>query len=145
MKIDVLGEFFHYYMKGRIWEWAMGLAMFLAGIELLIFDNVISFGAFHWMLLLVSQKWIGTLLFFIGWMRISALMFNGQLLFGRKFGWGVRAVCAVISATIWAQFSLALVQNSIGTGVPSVGIPFWTTFIAAELMVAYSIGAEWKK
>jgi hypothetical protein len=141
----VLSEFHTYYVKGRVFEWTFGLAMFFAGLECLIWDNVISFGAFHWMLQIVSQKWIGTMLFFIGWMRISALMFNGQLLFGRRFGWGVRACCAVVAASIWAQFAFALVQGAIMNGVPSIGLPFWTMFTLAELLIAYQVGAEWKK
>lgn len=145
MKIGAESEFFIYYVKGRVFEWTMALATFLAGAELLLWNNVISFGAFHWMLLLVSQQWIGTLMFFVGWIRISSLMFNGQMLFKMKFGWLVRAGCAVLSAALWAQFALALLQNSIEHGVPSIGLPFWTMFIFAELLVAYSIGAEWKK
>lgn len=123
----------------------MALAMFMAGVELLIWDNVLTFGAFHWMLRIISQKWIGTLLFFIGWIRVSALMFNGQMLFGRKFGWMIRAICAVLSASLWAQFALSLLELSITQGFPSVGIPFWGMFVFSELLVAYSIGAEWKR
>lgn len=139
------GDFHTYYVKGRHFEWTMALAMFFAGAELLIFDNVLSFGVFHWMLQVISQKWIGTLLFFVGWIRISALMFNGQLLFGRRFGWAIRAACAVLSATIWAQFVVALLQNAVMTGIPSVGLPFWIMFTLAELMVAYAVGSEWKR
>jgi hypothetical protein len=144
-RIDVLSEFHAYYVKGRVFEWTMGLSMFFAGLECLLWDNVISFGAFHWMLQLISQKWIGTLLFFTGWIRISGLMFNGQLLFGRRFGWGVRAACAVFAATIWAQFAMALLLNGLDRGVPSIGLPFWTMFVFAELLIAYQVGAEWKK
>lgn len=96
-------EFFHYYVKGRLFEWTMATAMLFAGLELLIWDEVITFGAFRWMLQVMSQKWIGTLMLFIGWIRVSALMFNGQLLFGRRAGWMVRAVMAVLSASLWAQ------------------------------------------
>lgn len=140
-----LSEFHSYYVKGRHFEWTFALAMFFAGAELLLIDNVLLFGVFHWVLDVVPQKWIGTLMFFIGWMRISALMFNGQLLFGRRFGWGVRGICAVVGASLWSQFVLALIQNAIATGTPSIGIPFWTMFTITELMVAYSVGSEWKK
>lgn len=122
----------------------MALAMFFAGLECLLWDNVISFGVFRWMLQIMSQQWIGTLMFFIGWLRISALMFNGQLLFGRRFGWGVRAVCAVLAASMWAQFAIALVQAAFVNGTPSIGLPFWCLFVGAELLIAYQMGAEWK-
>lgn len=138
-------EFFIYYVKGRVFEWTMAIAMTLAGLELLIWDNVLTFGAFKWLLVFMEQKWIGTIMLFVGWLRISGLMFNGQLLFGRKFGWMVRAVTAVISASIWAQCAFALLQLSVTQGIPSFGIPFWSMFVVAELLIAYSIGAEWKK
>lgn len=140
-----MGEFFHYYVRGRVFEWTMALAMLFTGLELLWFDNVVSFGAFRWLLLIMSQKWIGTALLFLGWLRASALMFNGQLLFGRKFGWGVRAVSSIIAASLWAQFSLALLQLSLDQGVPSLGLPLWTLLVLAELLTAYQVGAEWKK
>ncbi len=138
-------EFFIYYVKGRVFEWTMALAMFIAGVELLLFDEVLTFGAFRWLTLLISQKGIGTLMFFIGWLRISSLMFNGQLLFGRQIGRLMRAICAALSSSIWAQFTVALMQVTIEQGVPSLGLPFWFVFTIAELGVAYSVGAEWKK
>ncbi len=140
-----MNEFYIYYIKGRIFEWTMGIAMLLAGLELLIFDAVVTFGAFRWLAEVMSQKWIGTFMLFVGWLRISSLMFNGQLLFGRRFGRLVRAICAVLAAAMWSQFALALFQLSVVQGVPSLGLPFWTTFMIAELGVAYSVGAEWKK
>jgi hypothetical protein len=138
-------EFYHYYVKNRVFEWSFALATFFAGFELLIWDQVLTFGAFRWMTQVLTQKQIGTLMLMLGWIRVSALMFNGQLLFGRKVGWMVRAVCAVLSASLWAQFSFSLFQLSFDQGFPSLGLPFWTIFIGAELLVAYSVGAEWKK
>lgn len=138
-------EFFIYYVRGRVFEWTMALAMLFAGLELLLFDNVLTFGAFKWLLSFMSQKWIGTFMLFVGWIRISALMLNGQLLFGRKFGWVLRAICAVLSASLWAQFALALIVLSIDQGFPSLGVPFWISFTISELLVSYSIGAEWRK
>jgi hypothetical protein len=101
-------EFYHYYVKNRVFEWSFALATFFAGFELLIWDQVLTFGAFRWMTQVLTQKQIGTLMLMLGWIRVSALMFNGQLLFGRKVGWMVRAVCAVLSASLWAQFSFSL-------------------------------------
>lgn len=123
----------------------MALAMLFSGLELLIWDNVLTFGAFKWLLSFMSQKWIGTFMLFVGWLRLSALMFNGQLLFGRKLGWMIRAICAVLAASLWAQFTLALIVLSISQGYPSLGVPFWTMFTVSELLVSYSIGVEWRK
>lgn len=140
-----MNDFFIYYVKGRVFEWAMALAMLLAGVELLIWDDVLTFGAFHWMLPFMSQRLIGLSMFLVGWIRLSALMLNGQLLFGRRTGWVFRGICAVLSAAMWAQFSLALLELSINQGFPSVGLPFWTMLVLAELLTAYSVGSEWKK
>lgn len=134
-------EFFIYYVRGRVFEWTMALAMLFTGLELLIWDSVLSTSNPF----IISQKWIGTVMLFTGWLRLSSLMFNGQLLFGRRFGWGIRAICAVISASILAQFAFYLLVVSIEHGVPSLGLPFWTLITFAELLVAYSIGVEWKK
>lgn len=81
----------------------------------------------------------------LGWVRISALMFNGQMLFGRRMGWMVRAFCAVVSASLWAQFAMSLLLGATLSGTPSIGLPFWIMFVLAELIIAYQVGAEWKK
>lgn len=140
----MISEFFMYYVKGRIFEWTMALAMLFGGVELLLWDDVLTFGAFKWLLTIMGQKWIGSFMLFVGWIRLSALMFNGQLLFGSRFGPLVRAVCAVFAASLWAQFALALVVLSIDQGYPSLGVPFWIMFTIAELLVSYSVGAEWR-
>lgn len=143
--LQEVSDFFTYYVKGRIYEWTMAFVMFFSGLELLIWEHVLTFGAFGWLLLVMSQKLIGVLMLFIGWTRISSLMFNGQLLFGHRFGFIARASCAVLSAVVWAQFSFALLAISINQGFPSIGLPLWTLLVFAELLVAYSVGAEWKK
>lgn len=139
-----VNEFYVYYIKGRVFEWTMALAMFFAGAEILIWD-ILSFGPEILLFQYMSQKWLGTILFFTGWIRISSLMFNGQLLFGRRLGLGLRAMCAIISAAMISQFTLALIIDSFLRGYPSIGIPFWVMFTASELLTAFMIGAEWKK
>jgi hypothetical protein len=42
---------------------------------------------------------------------------------------------------MWAQFALALLRLSLEQGFPSPGVPFWTTFVAAEIYVAYRAGS----
>lgn len=141
----MISEFHIYYVKGRVFEWTFALSTLFAGLECLYFDNVISFGAFRWLLLVLSQKSIGTFMLFMGWIRLAALMFNGQMLFGRKIGWAIRGICAVLSASLWSQFALSLLTQSLENGVPSLGLPFWTMFTLAELLIAYQVGTEWKK
>lgn len=141
----VADDFFGYYVKGRLFEWTFAIAMMGAGLECLIWDKVVSFGAFHWLLSIMSQKWIGTVLLFTGWIRVSSLIFNGNVMFGFRFGLMVRGACAVLCATLWFQFAFALLQISLEQGFPSIGLPFWTMFVVAELVVSYSVGLEWKR
>jgi len=116
----------------------MALAMFFSGVELIIWSNTLAFGAFQWMLQIMSQQSIGLFMLIIGWFRISSLMMNGQTIGDKKIGPIVRAICSILSASMWVQFSLALLQLSIKQGFPSVGLPFWTMFTIAELYVAYT-------
>lgn len=139
-----MNEQYRYYVKGREFEWTMALATFVSAIMLITLDNAM-FGVPLWMLVVVSKRTLSLAILTVGWMRICSLMFNGQILFGRKFGWQLRAVCAVLSAVLWVQFALALIQLSIDKGYISVGIPFWTMFVVTELSIAYSLGAQWKK
>ena len=123
----------------------MAVAMFFGGVELLVWDNGLTFGAFRQLLLVMTQQEIGVSMVFVGWLRISSLMLNGQLILDLKVGPVVRSICAVVAAAFWVQFALALLQISVEQGYPSLGIPFWTMFTISELYVAYSVGTEWKK
>lgn len=129
---------FDYYVEGRAFEWVMAIAMFFAGVELLIWSNTISFGAFQWILLVMSQQFIGLFMIVVGWMRMCGLMLNGQTVFNRQIGPYVRAVCSVLAATMWVQFAFALILSSLERGAPSIGLPFWAMFTVGELYVAYT-------
>jgi hypothetical protein len=128
----------NYYVEGRVFEWAMGLSMFFVGIQFLIWPDTIGGSAFQHLTAVMSQQTLTWVLLFIGWSRCSALMLNGQRLAGIKFGPHARAVGSILSAVIWAQFVIALMQLSIIQGYPSPGIPFWATFTLGEIYVAYT-------
>lgn len=127
-----------YYVEGRAFEWVMGISMFCAGAEILIWQDTISFGAFQWLLLVMSQQFIGVFMVTVGWLRISGLMLNGQKVAGRPLGPYVRSVCSVLSASMWIQFAIALLFVGFDRGAPSIGLPFWFMFTAGELYVAYA-------
>lgn len=129
---------FDYYVEGRAFEWIMGIAMLFAGIELLVWPNTISFGAFQWILLVMSQYFLALFMVLIGWGRICGLMLNGQTIFDWKIGPYIRALCSVLSATIWVQCAFALFIGGMERNAPSFGFPFWTMFTVGELYVAYT-------
>lgn len=133
-----------YYVKGREFEWTMALASFFSALVILFNERAV-FGVPIWVLAVVSKRELGLMILTLGWLRICSLMFNGQLLFGYKFGWHMRAICAVASAALWIQFSVALIQLSIDKGYISVGISFWSMFVVTELSIAYSLGGQWKR
>lgn len=123
----------------------MAISMMASGIEMLVWNQILSFGAFQWLLGVMGQREIGIVLLLIGWLRASALLFNGQKLMGRKLGPVIRGVCAVLSASMWGQFALALILQAYTQGYPSVSLPFWTMFVVSEFYLAYTLGAEWKR
>lgn len=129
---------FDHYVEGRAFEWVMSIAMFFAGVELLVWPNTISFGAFQWILLVMSQHFIAVFMILVGWLRMCGLMLNGQTIFGKPFGPYSRSVGSILSATMWVQFSFALFLSSLDRGAPSIGLPFWTMFTVGELYVAYT-------
>lgn len=129
---------FNYYVEGRAFEWAMALGMFFAGLELVLWPGSLSHGPFQWLLELMTQNQVAVFMLIVGWFRVSSLMVNGQTIGGRKIGPYVRAIGSVLSASLWVQFTLALLQFSIKQGHPVLGLPFWAMFTAAELYVAYT-------
>lgn len=131
-------ERFNYYVEGRAFEWVMAASMFFAGMELALWPGTLSFGAFQWLLEVMSQPQIGTFMIMVGWLRMCGLMLNGQTIGNKKIGPYVRAFCGVLAGSLWVQFALALLQLSIRQGFPSIGLPFWTMFTVAELYVAYT-------
>ena len=128
----------NYYVEGRIFEWVMGLGMFFGGLQLLFWPNSMNNSSF----LFLSSIWPTHItlsaLLSLGWIRCCALMLNGQKIFGMKFGPRTRAVCSVLSAIMWIQFTVALLELSVAQGFPSPGIPFWAMFTLGEVYTAYT-------
>lgn len=106
------------------------------GIEFLIWPAALQGSAFRFLPLPEIDLAFGVVL--LGWSRCAALMLNGQKILGVKAGRYVRAGCGVVSAILWAQFTLALLQLSIAQNLPSPGLPFWFMFTIGELFGAYS-------
>ncbi len=127
---------FNYYVEGRVFEWCMGIGMMVAAIECLVWPQVINGGGLLTLYVPVSALIIALLL--LGWSRCAGLMLNGQTMFKNKLGPYTRAICGVLSAIIWAQFVLSLIEQWIDRGYPSPGIPFWFMFTVGEIYTAYT-------
>ena len=127
----------NYYVEGRLFEWTMALATLTCGIEFIIWPEALEESAFRFLLLTMTRYEVMFALVCVGWSRMAALMLNGQTMFGLRLGPWVRAVCCVLSATMWVQFAIALSILSYSRGLPSPGLPFWIMFTLAELYAAY--------
>lgn len=124
----------YYYLDGRLFEWVMGLGMVMLAIQIFIWPHTLQASAFRWAVKYTSQEAVGVLLFVAGWFRIWALIANGQSL---VIGPWLRAIGALCGAVCWFQFGTALIVLSVQQNFPSPGIPFWYTFVLAELWVTY--------
>ena len=125
----------NYYAEGRALEWCMSVGMTIAAVLGIIWPETLESSGFITAESPVQIAWI---VLIIGWLRCSALMLNGQTIAGTRIGPWIRAIGGVLSAIIWAQFTLALIQISIIRGYPSLGIPFWFMFTVGELYTAYT-------
>jgi hypothetical protein len=128
---------FNYYVEGRVFEWTMAVSMLVGGIEIVAWPELVSFGLTPWMVTIVPQIYVGLFMMAVGWLRVSGLMLNGQTIMDVIVGPYVRAVCAILSSSLWVQFAFTLIVISYETSKISVGIPFWTMFTFSELYVAY--------
>src|SRR5258705_13535445 len=95
------------YVEGRVFEWCMALGMLGAGIECLFWPDSLAIGGVPTTFMLPSVI-IGFLIL-VGWSRCAALMLNGQSVWGIKLGPYIRSFCGILSAALWAQFSVQLI------------------------------------
>lgn len=130
---------FNHYVEGRAFEWVMAISMLVGGIEIVGWPHLVSFGLTPWMVTIIPQYYIGLFMVAVGWLRISALMLNSQMILGIEVGPYVRAACAILSGSLWIQFAFTLITISILEGKLSVGIPFWVMFTFGELYITYMV------
>jgi len=128
----------NYYVEGRAFEWTMSLSMFFGGLQLVFWPNSMHDSAFGYITTIFPTHTLTYVLILIGWVRGCALMLNGQRVWGIKLGPYTRAIFSVVSATVWAQFTIALIELSITQGYPSPGMPFWAMFTLGEVYTSYT-------
>jgi hypothetical protein len=132
-----IAELVDHYLVGRLFEWTMSIAMIGLSFEIFIWPQTLKTSAFHFILLVMSGQFIGLFMMIVGVGRSFGLILNGHQINGHRIGPLIRSGFSIISAFMWVQFALALVQQSIAQGIPSPGCPFWFMFTFAELFVVY--------
>lgn len=129
---------FNYYVEGRAFEWVLALSMLFLSAEIFICPNTLQSGLFPIILAGVSPRAAGVVLFVLGWAKGCGLMLNGQKIANVKAGPYTRAGSSVLSAVMWGQCTLAMIQGSIDRGRPAVVLPFFFMFMLGELYIAYT-------
>lgn len=125
---------FTYYFDGRLMEWCLGVATLALSLECTIWPDTLKASAFQWLVVFVPSGLITVVLFIVGSVRIGAILANGYSLW---IGPYLRSYCALLSSVMWFQFGTALVKLSEIQGFASPGIPFWYSFMFAELYITY--------
>lgn len=123
-----------YYLDGRLYEWTMAIAMIQFSIMILMWPMALKESAFQWLTVYLPNDVLAMAFLLNGVLRIGALLANGGSLW---IGPWIRSVSGVVSALMWSQFTISLVQLSVLQGRPSPGLPFWFMFTFADLYVAY--------
>lgn len=108
----------------------LGMALVIA-----INTDAIKFGGFYLMSNVgLTAPVLGVLLTFIGCVRCVALVANG---FWPVWGPRMRASCAFLGASIWAQMLFALVTWSAERDFLSVNVPIFVMLTVGELISCY--------
>jgi hypothetical protein len=121
------------YVESRLFEWVMATSMVSLAVEIFFFPRILGATSFNLLTDLIPGQFIAAFLFFFGIVRIGALIANGRSI---VHGPRIRAIAAIAGAVLWAQFAFSLIVEFYDAP-PSPGIPFWTTFVLAELYSAY--------
>lgn len=112
------------YFGVKLLEWMASLTLTSFGLELLI----------------TNHPTLGGMIFFIGAIRLIALIVNGR---SWEYGPKARAVCAVIGSLVWIQTGCALIfALPIGSHSPSPAIPMCVWLTLAELVTAYRAATD---
>jgi hypothetical protein len=117
----------------------MAIAMTVFGIMMLTWPRMSNGSILHLLSQYVAGEIIALTFLVTGMLRVAALIANGGSMW---IGPRIRSVSAIISACMWAEFTLSMVEVSFKQGFPSPMVPFWLTFTIAELYVTYRAGLD---
>jgi len=126
------------YVNGKLFEWVMTLTMLGMAVEIGFFPETLESSVFFLITDTLGTNFIGFFCTVIGLIRFGGLLFSGGILFnGVRTGPWLRAVAAVLSSAMWAQFVVGLFKFSIFQGYPTPGIPLWLFITLGEVYIAY--------
>jgi hypothetical protein len=126
------------YVESRLFEWCMSIAMTGLAVEIFFWPRILGATSFNLLTDLMPGQFISSFLLFFGIARFAALIANGR---STVHGPRIRAIAAIAGAVLWAQFAFSLIVEFYDAP-PSPGIPFWTTFVLAELYSAYRAASD---
>ncbi len=123
------------HFENRLSEVATAAMMLGLALEIGIWPESIGASAFHRILAVLPETWLGWGFLVAGTARLAALCANGSWPF---YGPLLRAAGALSGALIWFQMCLALFVLIPETGrPPSPGIPVYLVLTILELLSMY--------
>lgn len=137
----MLKAFTSHYCGNRLFEWVTSSALLAIALQTAIWPQVISASNFRYILLVINSLDLSILLFFVGIIRLAALIANGR--YWPTISPRLRAFGALLGALIWFQIFFALLQLVPKVGSPpSPGIPVYFALMMGELISCYRVLAS---
>lgn len=112
----------------------MAVAMIALGVAMLLWPRMMHGSILQILLEILTSQIAAVLFLVLGMLRMAALIANGHSL---RAGPRIRSWCAIVTAVLWAQFTLSMGKVSIEQGFPSPMVFFWSSFTFAEIYIAY--------
>lgn len=123
------------YCKNRLFEWAMASALFLTGVELVIWPDAIARSKLHFMLDVVGTSSFTAYYLFFGMLRHTALFLNSG---GKPWTAYVRAIGALAGTFAWFQMAASLIISQIALQAPpSPTVPLLLCLVAVEIYATF--------
>lgn len=128
------------YSSERLFEWFVAITMVMIALTLSLPGGTMERGALK-PLAEAGFSEENMSLFFgaCGIARCFALYMNGHINNGRVFpnGANIRAFCALASAVVFGQFTLALLVDAIHANAPALNIPLFGGLTMFELLSCF--------
>ncbi|WP_063928381.1 hypothetical protein [Methylobacterium aquaticum] len=128
------------YSSERLFEWAIAVMMVMIAVTLAMPGDTLERTALRPIAALgATEENMATFYAVVGIARGFALYMNGHINNGRVFPSGayIRAWCALFSAVVWGQLTLALFMDAFHANSPSLNIPVFGTLTMFELLSCY--------
>lgn len=128
------------YCGNRLFEWAMGSALLLTGVELVIWPDSIARSKLQFMLDLLGSSRFTVFYLFFGMLRVIALFLNGE---GQPWTAYARAIGSLAGAMAWFQMAASLIIAQIALAAPpSPTVPLLLVITVIELLSTFRAGRD---